>query len=106
MNHLIFQNSFDATNTSRGRFLFLDFEFTKHTSMFDVGSTAQFAGDGMFKITNRINLDDIWIFLPELTMSMQGIPSICFFEFGKGDSVIFENPLVNLSFESLNFFRS
>ena len=72
--------------------------------MLDVWTTTNFARDRSVWVTNCIDGEFLWIFIPELAMSLQGITRISFVIFVMNDWKVGGDPLIDLRFHFGDLF--
>ena len=72
--------------------------------MLDMWATTNFARNRSVWVTNCIDGEFLWILIPELAMSLQGIARISFVIFVMNDWKVGLNPLIDLRLDLGNFF--
>ena len=101
----LLKDCLDAANAGGAGFFFLDFEMTENAGMFDVRTAADFARDGVFEVADGVDFEFFGVFVPELTVSFEGVFGVSFVVFGEDDGEVLFNPVVDLVFDGFDFFR-
>lgn len=111
----LFEDSFDAADTSTGGFFLSNLELAELASASDMWTTTDLHGDNLFYSVGSIPWDAkangvdgnaIWITITERTVGMQGIKGIVFIILGEENWIICGNPSIDAIFNTLELFRS
>ena len=102
----LFYDGFDAADASGAGLFLLDLEMTNYASMFDVRATTNLARNWIVEVTNCVDGEFFWIFIPELTVSLEYIARVGFVVLVMDNLEVGLNPFVDLVFDLLLFFWS